>query len=355
MATGETPRLSGSGLLATEAWIDFLSRVGEDPARDAALTARNFVLDEGVTKERATSYTARGAVVDHGEDVATWRSLHEAYLAERVRVFADDDGPPAQLDPARPDEHSETFRFIDTESPYLSTDANVHLLRVEEISSIAALLGEGSARVKTLLREFLDGPTTDRPRLEKAVNDLLEAWFVGLDQRPVYAGFWADLEDLFGETADDDSEGWADTLRDRLGLAHLDPARSSGELGRGDLDVVVFRYPVDALPGVKGRRDERPLLPPTVLDGPFSDAFCPSPRDATTGHVVHLEPEGGKLRREVLHPRACFRASQIWRLGTLKRSVDVAGLPVARGVHLLLIQAETGKEDYARGTDGDLL
>ena len=99
----------------------------------------------------------------------------------------------------------------------------------------------------------------------------------------------------------------------------------------------------------------RPLLPPTVLDGRFSEAFCPSPRGGLCGHVLNLNPQRGVMRREVLHPRPCYRAAHLWRVGTVRKAVDRAKLPEARALHLLQLRDETGRNDYAEGTDRDLL
>ena len=87
----------------------------------------------------------------------------------------------------------------------------------------------------------------------------------------MFAAYWEDLQDLFGESPSDDAKGWANQLRDRLGLAHLDPK------GRGGtIDVMLFRYPIKSLAQIEALgTDRRALMPPTCLL-----YTSPSPRDS---------------------------------------------------------------------------
>lgn len=349
MAKHPTP-LTGRGLLArtSGSWLDFLSEHGQDTAADGCFVARNFVLDEGVLTARAQSYEQAGAVDDH-RTYAAWKTAHWAYLQDRVFQPSDDDGPPTVLDPDDPDEVPETFLHIDPQSPFLGTDPTKVLVRLEELSFIAEMAGEQPDRLRSVVEGVLAGGSS-RTANEPELNEILRRWFEELDQRPVFAAFWDELEDLFGADPSQDQADWADTLRDRLGLTHLNPpARLT------DLDLLVFRYEVKILPRIKGiGGKKRALVTPTVLDGTFLDAFCPSPRGSTTGHVVNLDANAGILRREVLHPRFAFRASHLWRLGTVKRGVLRDQLPDARAFHLLAVRDATGRVDYADGTDEDI-
>src|SRR5262249_49097068 len=159
-----------------------------------------------------------------------------------------------------------------------------------------------------------------------------------------YCGFFAELEELF----ESHSTSWAAPLRDRLGLAHLDP----GELGK-PIDVLVFKYPVSQVTRLAGAATHtRPLVAPTLLDGAFSEAFCPAPRGGLTGHVVNLdwEDQDGRrmrnntLRREVLHPKTRLRAKHLFRVGKIELPVDFESLPLARAAHLAQVRWETGRD-----------
>jgi hypothetical protein len=352
MPTSPSPliRLTGGGTFASAGdggWIDFLSRQGREPTQEYSFVARNFVLDEGILPDRAQSYEHSGAVADHGT-IEAWKGAHNDYLEKWVFLVSDDDGPPTVLDVEEPDEVPETFRHVDPQSPFLETALNGCLVRVEQVDSGAAKAGVESTRIRDLAEEVLAHRT---PTVERDFNGHLNDWFLELDQRPVFAAFWDDVADLFAPDPLRDQDGWADKLRDRMGLAHLDPSTP----GVPGIDVLVFRYEVRAIPRIKGTGgDRRPLVTPTVLDGTFSRAFCPSPRASVTGHVVNLNPIAGMLRREVLHPRFAFRVSHLWRLGALRRAVDLGQLPEARALHLLTVRDETGRDDYASGTDQDL-
>lgn len=348
-------RFHGGGLLGQggdgdlDTWCDFLDEQGggDEPGR---FVARNFLLDEGVAASRCQRYHQAGGMSGHADRQA-WTMAHERYLLGEVFLQPDDDGPPAKLDPAIPEEMPDTFREIDASSPFLHTADEVMLVRVEPVGSIATRADEDAAALVELGRAIVAAGSGRAPQQEPLLNDLLASWHSKLDQRPVYAGFWEDLQDLFGVRPDEDVTGWEDTLRDRLGLAHLDPGPRNETV-----PIFVFRYPVRHLPRILGSGGERrPMVPPTVLDMRFSEAFCPSPHGGLCGHVVNLNPQTGVMRREVLHPRPSYRATHLWRVGTVRDPVDRARLPEARALHILQLRDATGRDDYAESTDLDLL
>jgi hypothetical protein len=358
--------LKGSGVFSTanaddedyEGWLEFLSRLSliepGMPPTTGALTARNFALDEGVVGERRSSYSAHVGIRSH-ETEANWSARHLGYLRGKVFVPSDN-GPPAVLDLDDPAGVPETFGFIDSASPFLGTDLRTRLVRLERLDDIAGVLSTPAADLKSAfleLPQFGQRPSTatSRPPVTAVVRDYLAAWHAKLEQRPTFAVFWDDVSDLFSPNVPEDAPNWADILRDRLGLAHLDPGEKAATI-----DVVVFRYEVSVVPAIRGSRGRtRLLVPPTVLDGKFSEAFCPSPRGSLTGHVVNLDADADMLRREVLHPRPRFVPDHVFRVGTLKRAVDRAKLLDSRALHLLLVRDEAGRPEYAGATDGDIL
>ncbi len=259
------------------------------------------------------------------------------------------DGPPTVIDPADADSCPESFRFLDPESPFLTSDGKVHLIRVERVRFIARGCGVSPAEVKRLAEEVLASRDAVKRRLFEAQ---LASWARSIELRPVYCAYLEDALDLFGDSPAADPSGWADTLRDRLGLIHLDPGSR-----RGPIDVLVFRYPVSTVARLRERpkSHRRPLVPPTVLDGSHSPAFFPAPRGSLTGHAVDLAAEASSLFREVLHPSIAFRAKHLWRTGTIRRPVDRDNLPTARGMHVLRVRQASGRADYAETTDRDLL
>ena len=256
----------------------FLKTLGDGRSPMPAFVARNFLLDEGVSAERYESYDHCRAVAEH-ETYADWSGAHESYLSQRIRRPGSGTGPPARVTLNDVDECPETFREIDSTSPFLRTDAQLDLLRVEQIDSVARLSGTTPERIKQLSHAKVNGDADAGSDESRELSAILETWSFQADLRPVFAGFWQDLRDLFEPH---EATDWADQLRDRLGLLHLNP----GSRTRPSIDVLVFRYPVSTVPRLRGLSvpdDSRPLVPPTVLDGRHSVAFCPAPRGELTG------------------------------------------------------------------------
>lgn len=335
------PVLSGDN----DAWSGFLGRLSREVAGEHAFVARNFLLDEGVTPQRVASYG--NCMFDHGT-VGAWQLAHGAYLAERVfRQSSTPGGLPLEVDPADDYSCPETFRYIDSESPFLVSDGRVHLIRLETLDFIARRAKVEIDRVRQLAEAVLSSKESEA---RDELDDVLARWAKDVEIRPVFTAFLEDVRDLFGARPEDDPPGWVDALRDRLGLCHHDP----GEAG-GPIEVLVFRYPVASVPALKHRRGLRPLVPPTVLDGNHSRAFCPAPRGGLTGHVVDLAGKTVRPHREVLHPTVAYGAEHVWRVGTIRKPVDFERLPDAREWHLRRVREISGRADYAETTDGDLL
>ncbi len=341
-----------------EPWHKFLTGLAAATGRPGRLdpdsfVARNFLLDEGIPPRRAASYRD---VCSRSRQAAKeeWKGLHEIYLAERVHRESPGDSVPTTLDPGDEDACPETFRFIDPASPFLTSDSKLHLVRVETLSFIARGSHQPSLQTRRAeVRQLAEAVISRRNSGERRrLEDLLKNWAQQIELRPVYAGYLDDLLDLFGDTPAQDAPGWPDTLRDRLGLMHLDPASR-----RRPIEILVFRYPVAAVPKLKRSRNgvRRPLVPPTVLDGSHSAAFLPAPRGSLTGHAVDLAAEVADPFREVLHPSIAFRARHLWRVGTIEQPVDLENLPAARGLHILRMRKICQRPDYAESTDQDLL
>ncbi len=349
-------RLHGNGPLGRgpDGWLRFLTEIGTDSEAEHTFSARNMVLDEGIVDVRDSSYRDAGCPVDH-DSVGSWQQSHHRYLDQQLWVkFATLTGS-ALLDPGDPDATPETFRHLDTSSPFLRSGLEVELVRLETVRFVAERAGVGSSGELQAIAGRALGGDSDAIR---QLDHWLEEWALRIDARPVYAGFWSEVADLFDEEDPGrDNPEWADLVRDRLGLLHRVPA-AAGE----SLHVLLFRYPVQDVPRLAGEsRERRPLVPPTVLDGELSEAFCPAPRGAVTGHVVHLrgnvdQAENGRprLRCEVLHPRFAFRSQHLFRAGSIRGDIDRSILAEARSLHLDACRSLAGRPDYGLGSDGDL-
>jgi hypothetical protein len=349
--------MRGDGLFSTfdDAFADFLSRAGSASGFGEAFPARNFLLDEGVLLDRAASYRDSGAVADHAHFEA-WGTSHGVYLGKHIRLGSDA-VTGATVDPSDAVSCPETFRCIDPASRFLHTDLRLDLLRVERTSSVSRRAGVSEDHLLSTASSVVAGNWV-RDRAYALLDETLGSWFVNTGPWPVFAGFWQDVHGLFGATPAEDEPGWADRLRDRLGLLHHDPADplDPGSVGK-PIDVLILRYPVEAVPHFRGDRDRRPLVPPTVLDGDLSPPFCPAPRGTDAGHTVDLSEFEALLPqpcREVLHPHIRFAPEHVWRVGRIERPVRQEALPPARKWHLECVRDKTGRPDYAAETDQDL-
>nr|VFJ49437.1 MAG: hypothetical protein BECKFW1821B_GA0114236_100545 [Candidatus Kentron sp. FW] len=317
-------------------------------------TARNFLLDERVSRGRAECYGKHGAIAGH-ETIAAWRRCHEAYLEKEIFVRGDSEEPPRRIDAQDPDICPETFRYPTIFSS-LGGTLGSYLIRVEKISDLMDTLNQSFEDILTWTMDAL----AKKPGALQDLDALLGQFASQRDYRPAFAGVWEDLSDLFGEVPDEDRSDWADALRNRLGLYHYDPKQSStvDPNKPGSIDILVFRYPVEVVPCLSGFDDGmRPLTVPCVLDGDFSQAFFPSPRESDTGHamdLVDIRP-CGELTREVLHPAMRLQAEHLFRVGSITRPVDPRVIRDRRGFHLICLQERFDRSEYGRHTDQDLL
>ena len=194
-----------------------------------------------------------------------------------------------------------------------------------------------TADQKEGMRAFLE-KRTDKTRREN-LQEVLDLYSEYADARPIFAGFEEDLKEALTDTA-----MWQDHLRDTLGLAHV----------KQGSQIILLRYTVARIPQVPGAASTRALVVPTILDTSLSNAFCPSPSQASTGHTVHMAPVAFKPCREVLHPWIKWQVDDIVRLGQIQ-TPPPAALAEARAFHLLALRELTGRIAYADETDSDLL
>ena len=319
------------------------SHAQEASLGNGRFVARNFLLDEGVSSERQSSYATLEAMKKH-TNFDDWREIHEDYLY--TRVFLAPQRLSTQIDRTDEKKCPETFRHPSALRTFGTTEANLNLIRIERAQPIAKEAGFNSVdELLALADEYLASRSLNQ--LVQQLSSALEIWSSFRDRRPMWASFWEDVYDLFEPAKTQDSTGWPNELRDRLGLYHLDPAIRP-------IHVFVFRYAVSDLPTFTEDRNLRPMAVPTVLDGQFGEAFCPAPYGQSFGSVVYLGKETYRLRRELLHPAIQFSADHLFKVGTITQPLP-ADLTPARKEHLHWLRAETGHVDYANLTDGDLL
>jgi hypothetical protein len=193
-----------------------------------------------------------------------------------------------------------------------------------------------------LVEKYLTSKTEEA---ERAISATISSWLEPRDLRPVFAAFWYGVRDLLVE---DGPADWADQLRDRLGLIGLNPA------GGRKTPVLVFRYPLRLVPKLTAVRvDSRALAVPTVLDGEWSEGFCPAPAGQAVGYAMDLAAELEDRAPEVVHPFVRFGVKHLYRIGYIGKRV-ANDLSKARFAHLLWLQGVSGRSDYGLMTDGDL-
>ena len=320
----------------------------KSPNREHAFGVRNLLVDESVPDWRAVKYgkyllgNGTSGAVDWPSlpDAAqTWRLLHGKYFEERVVRTAPAGGLPGKIDPADDILCPETFQLLPDSSPFLSASLSLELIRVEDLTTLATRATEEPSLLRDLADRFLKGDLS----AETDLGSILDSFSMHRDLRPSFAGFYLDLEGIFSSP----NPGWADDLRDALGLYHFNPLPPIREFG-----VLVFKYPVKIVPHFPSGTKVRPLVPPTVLDSRTANpAFCPVPAGSLTGHTVHLGQNVPPLMREVLHPPVAYRPSHLFRMGVVRKLVPVDTLEQSRRWHLEVVRDQSRRPDFAQSTD----
>jgi hypothetical protein len=301
---------------------------------DDRFVPRNFLLDEGVSAERTQRY-AEYVHTEGADDYASWSRAHVAFVTANIECEPPPGGLPTVVEP-RERLCPETFRIDPLLRAFGQLAPELDLVAIAPIAPIARAAGVTAA----MLREAI---TDDPPLLDAA----LDAWEEQQQVRPVFAAIWEDVRDLVPGSDSEPPDGWADRLRDRLGLSHLDPSR------RSSVDVIVLRYAAGEVPRVRGMRGDLALVVPTVLDTRFFPPFCPAPMTSECGRIVDLTGDLDEPVRELLHLPVRFRARHVLRAGVIR--TPPPKLADARLAHLLYVQAELARPDFGRHTDQDLL
>jgi hypothetical protein len=325
-------------------FANFLDAFEEsEQGSDARFVGRNFKLDERLPQERVATY---GDVAESSlSDLREWYVAHGDYCAAALQIEQPPGGLPRDINPEDAGTCAESFRFDGASESVGRIDPSVDLVRVERLSVIADAAGVLESGV--IDRFTLAAPPHRDPDAKRWADAVLGRWSRTRDLRPCWTTFWEDCADALESGRSDD--GWADEMASRLGLAHLDPLIS----GR-PIPIVVFRYPVRIVPTRSGSAKHRALAYPTVLDGPFSTAFCPAPREMKWGRAVDLRAEGHDPRRELIHPPVRLHDEHLWKVGVLEGQAR-ASLGEARGLHVVWLQLQCDRTDFGHTTDRDLL
>jgi hypothetical protein len=310
--------------------------------------ARNFRLEYQVPVERAMNYATIVDMPNDAHDPATaFRHLnlmHNRYLESLIYLGTRMD----KFDQASPS-CPESFRTGCRLDEFGYSEEDLLLVRTEDLDFIARRTGVPKAELRQVANEVATANRNGDGAESKwaLLSDILQLWHDSLDNRPTFAAYWDDAQSILA----DPKPGWAEELRDRLGLLHYEPARKPGR----EMDVVVFRYPVRLIPRLS-RSGPRPLLRPTVLDGALSEAFCTAPPGTGVGSTVDLAGRDDDPWQEIIHPPVELKPEHVWAIDALTTSPP-GSLARSRGLHIVKLcdRATTEFQELCNSTDGDLI
>ncbi len=291
--------------------------------------AENFLWDE---RPPAAGIDLYGGFVKHGPiiNLDDWTNRHRNYATEHLYIDRDDSATPW------------TFQIENDANRLHQIDPRLYLLRVEAANSPCDLLGISTEELRQQMDKYRQGDTGAREMIERFTS----TWNERRDKRPMFATTELEVEDIF----QDEDDGWAERLRDRLGLGHHSPLPDGPPV-----EVLVMRYTVAEVLAAAGAGLGDPAIP-TVLDCNLSCYFFPSPipnpaagANPYYGHTVNLatvENENDYLIGvELLHPRLDYQPEHLFRFGVIARPVTMS-LERARSFHLPWVRLYSGRDDF---------
>jgi len=289
-----------------------LNSLSQAPGIEMRCIAENFLLEERLPVEREDSYEEH---LEYPLDEESWNSVHEEYVDAKIYVRS---GSP------------ETFSPINRPNLILTVDPDQFLVRVENIRDVEFYNGKTPLDIIKYCHDFLKDPENTEKR--EIIKDFLKKWHESRDLRPVFAGFWGEIEDIFSKANKNNPghEEWPNRLRDRLGLGHLTPGNGA------PIPILVFRCRVkDVIPIDSG--ETKNVAIPTVLDGFLTPYFCPTPKKGwNQGQALDLscgDEKNYSINCEILHHAVEYKPEFLFNAGWITKS---PGKPLeeARKIHL---------------------
>jgi len=275
--------------------------------------AENFILEERLTEQREDNY---GEHINSSVNIDNWMLGHKNYISDKINVHS---GTP------------ETFTNRNNPNLLNNIEQDQYMVRLEAINWPSSLMGKDINQMVDYLRDFVEN--TGNPDI---IRKFLADWNKERDLRPIFAGFWGEVKDIFTDPTGDEinNDDWANQLRDRFGLGHFDTL--DGE----PIPVVLMRYRVrDVINAASG--ETKIIAVPSVLDGDWSPFFCPTPTDGwNEGQSLDLSPGGENqysLNCEILHRFIEYQQSYLYRTGWINRPPGKT-CEEARKIHLELLQ-----------------
>jgi hypothetical protein len=292
----------------------------------------NFMLDERPTQQSVNLYAKRLKSKEI-KNLDNWVDRHKNFTAEEINLGVTEKAQPW------------TFRTENAINRLRNIEPNLYLVRVEDANWLCDSIGISSKDLETHIKAFQNSDAQARDFL----NGVVTRWNLERDKRPMFATTELEVEDIINDESDD----WAEQLRDRLGLGHYSPL-----FGRPN-EIILMRYTVqEVLDSLKG--EGYPAIP-TVLDSNMSPYFFPSPipkhNNPYYGHTVNLslvdsENDYSMMGVELLHPRIDYKPEHFFKMGVIARPFKMP-LERARRFHLPWLQLNSDRDDFGAHLFGD--
>ena len=275
--------------------------------------AENFILEERLSEQREDSYEEHANSPVNMEE---WNFGHENYISDKINVTT---GSP------------ETFSDYNDSNLLNNIEPDQYLVRIEKIDQPSSSMGIDNNQMVDYLKAFIENAES-LDIIEKFLAD----WNRNRDLRPMFAGFWGEVKDIFTDQNGNEinNNEWASKLRDRFGLGHINPM--NGE----HIPVLLMRYRVrDVLNAAAGETNITAV--PTVLDSGLGPFFCPTPTNGwNQGQTLDLSPGDENeytLNCEILHRFVEYQTSYLYRIGWI-RELPGKTCEEARKIHLEFLQ-----------------
>jgi hypothetical protein len=200
--------------------------------------------------------------------------------------------------------------------------------------------GELIVRLESLARPLSNfGCTFEDLREAREKNDtaflsaFCDVWNEMRDLRPAFSTLLSEVKDEL------DEDGWADALRDRLGLAHYSAFASP-------VPIALCKYSVSDV-----RREAKtgfPITMPTVFDSEPWEYYFPAPKTLQFGRAMALTPCKSEedLKLEFLNARVTYSHNNIWRVGQIVTSAPLNDINSLRELHLTALQLASGDDGF---------
>ncbi|MDI9333449.1 MAG: hypothetical protein QM533_03655 [Cytophagales bacterium] len=281
----------------------------------------NFLLEENIGALRSEDYAA---CIKEISDEAPLTAQHESqYLAQRVQL-------------ASRESVADTFLPINAQAQFDTLEGNQLLIRLEKLDRPLKRADDDCntvEKLQSLLSLSQDSAASNPLKALNALDRFVAQWNESNDARPMFAAFKRQLE------TEIDSDDWMHLIRDRLGLAHLQP----GLAGKPTV-VALMCYTVSEIENRKKTLQKKqtasdvgiaPFSRPTVLDFEFNAFFVPAAKGANYGATLDLAPTQKRAQcSEILHLPINYQSKHILKIGTITRHYALGmGLNEARRRH----------------------